>query len=331
MANSTTHHEQLFPQVSDFCHGDVMTLSNRSLKVLILFLLLAVAPLPRAQAQTQQPGSAPQAEARDAAEQLAAQLEPFVAENAKPSSIPQVFTGVTQDGKQLTLLVNGLPFEGKKRREFFLWLCQQYGVTAYAYATGVSKTGTHKKNSSSASFDDMEIAASSKAKDVFISMSWGPGADGALAYSRTSYRAEPAKERKDRLFSGILRSPRSGQPINSAEFAKVWESWKDNVVWRESQENVPQATPEELLSAAIKLYSSGNCRDALPLGMQAATLFKAKGGTQTADYAWALVAQALCQNQLGHATEAEQLYRQAIEIFEKVRGAKRARSCDGAR
>ncbi len=303
-----------------------MPLSSRAFQALIVFLSLTATQLVAAQAQTPQPSSASQAETRDTAEQLAAQLESFTTDNFKPSSIVQLFTALTRDGKQLTVPANGLPFEGKKRRDFFAWLCQQYGVTAYAYVTGVPKKGvigkatSGKKPPSPATFEDIEITGSSNSKDVFVSLSWGQGADGAPAYTRKSYRVEAAKARKDHIFAGIQRSSGPAKPIKNAEFEKVWESWKSNALWQDFQENTPQVAPEDLLRHSLELYSSGNFNDAITLGMDAASQFKAREGTQTANFAWALVAQALSQNRLGNATVAETLYRQAIEIFEKVEG-----------
>jgi CHAT domain-containing protein/tetratricopeptide (TPR) repeat protein len=76
---------------------------------------------------------------------------------------------------------------------------------------------------------------------------------------------------------------------------------------------------DSLISRALQLYSTGQYASALQAGEQAAKLLGAQGAT-SAQLATALMVQALCHKRLVHVTEAERLYRQAIDIYEKVQG-----------
>src|SRR5262249_22954963 len=58
---------------------------------------------------------------------------------------------------------------------------------------------------------------------------------------------------------------------------------------------------------------------ALPLSQRAAELLSARSEA-SAELATALMVQGLCHKRLLHVAEAERLYRQAIDIYEKVQG-----------
>src|SRR5262249_40995759 len=89
-----------------------------------------------------------------------------------------------------------------------------------------------------------------------------------------------------------------------------------------AQDSTPRRDDEAnaLISRALKLYASGNCDAALPLGQKAADLLQARGDVQSADSALALVAQGLCYKRLQRVAEAERVYRKAIDIYERVQG-----------
>ncbi len=77
--------------------------------------------------------------------------------------------------------------------------------------------------------------------------------------------------------------------------------------------------PASLISRALSLYGTGNCMAALRLGEKAAGVLRAEK-KETADLGMALVVQALCLKKMARVTEAERLYREAIEIYEKTQG-----------
>jgi CHAT domain-containing protein/tetratricopeptide (TPR) repeat protein len=89
-----------------------------------------------------------------------------------------------------------------------------------------------------------------------------------------------------------------------------------------AQDSTPRPDDEAnaLVSRALQLYASGNCDAALPVGQKAADLLRARGDAQSADFAFALVVQGLCFKRLQRVAEAERVYRQAIDIYERVQG-----------
>lgn len=169
------------------------------------------------------PGSAD-----DIAEQLAAQVEQWFANLAKRGEIPRAFTGVTPDGRQLIVILNGLPFDHVKRRDFLIWLCQKYRMIAYAYATHVGKMLEH------GTVEGLDIYASSYTKDVFISLSLDRHVDGSIHYARDFYLSEPAKVQKNQIFAGLHRSFQSSNLASREEFEKVWANLESKVQWRQT-------------------------------------------------------------------------------------------------
>jgi len=96
------------------------------------------------------------------------------------------------------------------------------------------------------------------------------------------------------------------------------------VAARAQTETAPRAAlqPDDadtLISRALQLYSAGQYTSALRTGEQAAELLSPQGAA-SAPLATALMVQALCHKRLVHVAEAERLYRQAIDIYEKVQG-----------
>src|SRR5258706_2526832 len=58
----------------------------------------------------------------DLAEQLAAQFEKWYVNLAGQGTVPRAFTGITRDGQQLTVILDGLPLDHAERRDFLIWL-----------------------------------------------------------------------------------------------------------------------------------------------------------------------------------------------------------------
>jgi len=94
---------------------------------------------------------------------------------------------------------------------------------------------------------------------------------------------------------------------------------------RAQTETAPRAADQRaddadtLISRALQLYSAGQYAPALRAGEQAAELLSTQAAA-SAQLATALMVQALCHKRLVQVAQAERLYRQAIDIYEKVQG-----------
>src|SRR5262249_18364528 len=118
--------------------------------------------------------------------------------------------------------------------------------------------------------------------------------------------------------------PNSSKTTSSDGFDKVWAALEPNVYWIGVNKQVTSSDsddPGTLTSRALQLYASGKCDASLALSEKATELVVRNDGGQSAKFAEALVVQALCHKRLVHVAEAERLYRQAIDIYEKVGGS----------
>jgi CHAT domain-containing protein/tetratricopeptide (TPR) repeat protein len=257
----------------------------------------------------------------DVADQLLAQVQGWFVNLGSQGKVPRLFTGVTRDARQFIVEFDGLPFDHVKRREFMIWLGQQFNLLAYAYATRVM---AQKGTGGTDPIEALDIFASSLEKDVSASFSIVRNADGSITYARKTYSSKPASDQSDEVFLGLHRPPNSSRNGSSAEFDKVWATLEPNVYWLGVNTEATRSNtgdPGALTSRALQLNASGKCDESLALAEKAAELLrKENGGDQSAKYAAALVAQALCHKRLVHVAEAERLYRQAIDIYEKVGG-----------
>ena len=269
----------------------------------------------RAQAQ-QSPDAATSA---DIAEQLIVQAHGWFENLAVQGKVPRVFTGITRDARQFIVELDSLDFDQDKRRDFMIWLSRKFGVIAYAYATRVfrqAKSGAEPKEA-------LDIYASSLGKDAATSFSILRNADGSITYQREAHFSEDAKDQRDEIFLGLHRSGGSASTSRNEEFEKVWTTLEPVVYWKSVRTQANTSDPDDprnMVTRALQLYTSGNCEASLAVGQKAAELFLKQRLSQTADFASALVAQALCHKRLVHVAEAERLYRQAIEIYEQVAG-----------
>jgi tetratricopeptide (TPR) repeat protein len=205
-------------------------------------------------------------------------------------------------------------------RVHLIWLSQRYELAAYAYATRVALQKAPDRDA----VESLDIYASSSDKDVVASYSISRHPNGSISFARASYSSEPAKDHSDQIFLGLHRSGGAASSVRGEEFEKVWATLESKVYWRGVNTKAGAAPGDEaaaLISRALQLHASGNCEEALPLGEKAADLLRKRNETQSENFAWALVAQALCHKRLVRVAEAERLYRQAIEIHEKVAGA----------
>jgi CHAT domain-containing protein/tetratricopeptide (TPR) repeat protein len=258
---------------------------------------------------------APAEAEKDFAEQLAAKTEQWAANLHKFNRPSRLLSGITQDQRVMTIALAGLPFDTAQRREFLIWLCQKYKLTAYVYLSPM------QRRSLQGPLEGLDIWASSRAKDVFIGMSVKRRRDGSIHYKRDFYRVESAKEGKPRLFAGLNRTPNATNPTRQKEFEQIWAALESKVEWAGGREEVRRAVePGAVVSAGLEAYASGNCNTALELEQAAAKYIEAASGEQNADFAMALMVQGLCRKKLGQVAEAEGLYRRAVDIFEKVQG-----------
>jgi len=255
----------------------------------------------------------------DLAEQLVAQVQQWFETLGAQGKMPRVFTGITRDARQLIIELDGLPFDQGKQRDFLIWLSRKHDLVAYAYAARVGKPKTSGGDEVA---ETLEIHASSFDKDVSASLSVTRQPDGSIRYARDAYVSERAKDPNDPTFLGLHRSADTVDGASSQEFEKLWATLESKVFWR-GVTHVPGSSGEAagLIKRALELYASGNCEAAISAGEKAADLLRTKNGPQSETFAAALVAQALCHKKLVHVAEAERLYRQAIEIYERVAGA----------
>ena len=256
----------------------------------------------------------------DVAEQLVAQVQGWFVNLGAQGKVPRVFTGITRDARQFVVELDGLTFDHVKRRDFMIWLGQKFSLIAYAYATRVM---VQKGTGGNGPVEALDIYASSLERDVSASFSIVRNPDGSVTYAREAYRSEAAKDQGDQIFLGLHRPPNSSKTASNEEFDKTWAGLEPNVYWLGANTQANRSNPDDpgaLTTRALQLYASGKCEASLALAEKAAELLRKQDGGQNAEFAAALVAQALCHKRLVHVAEAERLYRQAIDIYEKVGG-----------
>jgi CHAT domain-containing protein/tetratricopeptide (TPR) repeat protein len=230
--------------------------------------------------------------------------------------VPRVFTGITPDGRQFIVEFDRLPFDRAKRRNFMIWLCQRYRVIAYAYGTRVLSQGESGQDPT----EGLVIFASSFHKDVAARFSIVRNTNGSITYQQETYSSENATDETGQIFLGLHRPGSSPSAVTNEEFETTWATLEPNVFWQSVAARLDPDDPDSLVASALRLYASGNCQESIALGEKAADILRKQQRAQTAKFAEALVVQALCHRRLVNVAEAERLYRQAIEIYERVDG-----------
>src|SRR5262245_58909594 len=257
----------------------------------------------------------------DVAEQLVAKVQKWFETFAAQGKVPRVFTGITPEPRQLIIELDRLQLDDTKRRDFLVWLSQKYRLAAYAYATRVTKPQAPDGRDDVG--EALTIYASSTGRDVFARFSIARQSDGSIRYAREAYQADGADMITGHQFLGLHRTPRSTNTANNEEFDKIWATLEPEVYWRgvSKEDKAGGDEAAAVTTRAFDLFASGDCQAALRLGEEAAQLLRRQDRVQSRDFAQALLVQALCHKRLAHGAEAERLYRQVIEIFEKVSGA----------
>jgi CHAT domain-containing protein/tetratricopeptide (TPR) repeat protein len=283
----------------------------------VVFALFALSLHTCAQAQdAQQPRTASsKTEPDDVAEQLVVQVHGWFTNLAAQGKVPRVFTGISPDARQFIVELDSLTFDHVKRREFIIWLSRKFRIVAYAYATRMIRQADAGEAK-----EALDIYASSLEKDVAASFSIQRNPDGSITYQRQAYLSEQAKDQRDEIFLGLHRTRDPLSAGSDKEFEQTWSTLESTVYWRKvgTQASNPN-DPGGLVTRALQLYAAGDCEASLAAARRAADLLRDQK-KQSAEFASALVAQALCHKRLVHVAEAEGLYRQAIDIYEQVLG-----------
>lgn len=164
----------------------------------------------------------------DIAEQLVGQVQRWFEVLAAQGETPRVFTAILRNSSQFSVSLAGLSLDPVKRRDFLIWLCNEYDVVAYAYATRVMKTKT-------ASVDDLvealDINASSYTMDVFASLRLIRRPDGIVNYVRESYVAREAEGETEEIFWGLQRKHRNVSGADIPAFRGMWARLAKQVHW----------------------------------------------------------------------------------------------------
>ena len=255
----------------------------------------------------------------DVSEQLVPQLQAGYERLGTQGKVPRMFTAITPDGRQLIVEIDRLRFDDVKRRNFMIWLCQKYHVIAYAYATRVLKQGAPGQDPR----EGLDIFASSFHKNVAASFSIVRNTSGSITYRQEAYSSENAKDQTGQMFLGLLRPDSYPSAVANDEFETMWAAIEPTVYWQSVGGQAARPDPDDtdsMVSRALRFYASGNCKEAIALGEKAADTLRKQQRAQTAEFAGALVVQALCHKRLVNVAEAERLYRQAIEIYEEIGG-----------
>ena len=285
--------------------------------VAFMFALCVLVGAPQVEAQAQDAQQTPAIDTQaDIAEQLVVQVRQWFGTFAAQGQVPRIFTGITREPRQIIIKLDDLQFDNAKLRDFLIWLSQKYRLAAYAYATRFTEPQVPGAPKDSA--EALAIYASSSGKDAFAKFSIARQPDGSIRYTRELYQVDVADMITEHDFFGLHRVPRSADSASTEEYEKVWGPLEDKVYWRSVGTTDDEA--RALIRQAQKLYGSGDCEAALSLGEKAAEMLYSQEARK-AELAAAFVTQGLCHKRLGHAAQAERLYRLAIDIQEKTAGA----------
>lgn len=155
------------------------------------------------------------------AEALAIATEQWIITLGKRGVIPRAFVAITDDGRQFTVLLNGLPLDHVRRRDFLIWLCRKLNTDAYSYTTH-AMTEENK--------EQLLIYTSSYTRNISLILDVIRTSDEIIGYSRAFYKGEAARvdDQDQFIFFGLNRS--CSTLTNVSEFEKIWSAIEDNVL-----------------------------------------------------------------------------------------------------
>lgn len=279
-----------------------------SLVCTALTMLLGV--LPGIALSEQKPAApAAQGTARDVADQLVPQMLSWYTELGKSGRVPAVFTGITNEPRQLIVELDALGLEPKERRRFLIWLVRKLDLAAYGYAARRTEPGTVPD----ATGETLEIFASSRSRDA-LGVYRLRRDNGRLAYEPVSIASAEPKTPPDLPLHGLVRASDAIPPDMVADYEKTWAALEPSIIWRKVGGGDEVNT---LLSGALRNYQAGDCNAALETLRKAGSILQATDRAEGLQMAMALNLEGLCQRRLLNPVVAERQYRRAMDLFEK--------------
>ena len=255
-------------------------------------------------------GPAAQGSTRDIADQLVPQMLSWYAGLGKSGRVPVVFTGITNEPRQLIVELDSTGVEPEERRRFLLWLVRKLDLAAYGYAARRAESGA----TPDAVEETLEIFASSRSRDA-LGVYRLRRDSGHIAYEQSSVTSAAPKIPPDLPLHGLVRANDEIPSDTSADYEKAWAALEPKIVWRKVGGGDEVNT---LLSSALRNYQSGDCNAALETLRKAGNILRATDRAEGLQMAMALNLEGLCQRRLLNPVVAERQYRKAIDLFEKV-------------
>lgn len=142
--------------------------------------------------------------------------------------LPRAFTGVTKDGKQVVVILTGLPLDHIQRRDFLIFLCRTEQFVAYAYGTHVGIAA----DSDSTITEGIDIYASSDRYDVSKTLNIARMTDGTHKFFDEHHEVLLASP-ENGLFFGLQHSTDNISCNNQELFRKLWRGVRPKAMWRQ--------------------------------------------------------------------------------------------------
>jgi hypothetical protein len=140
--------------------------------------------------------------------------------------IPRTLTGVTNDGRQVSIILNGLELDHVQHFNFLIWLCRTENFIAYAYCSHMRIIDDGD------GIECLDIYASSDQYNVGIVLGIDRQDDGTHTF-HDRYRGLKLAGPDKSIFFGMHRADDELPSEDEELFQEIWSELKPRSMWRQ--------------------------------------------------------------------------------------------------